>query len=152
MTPEDIRRQNAWIKAQRRKGKKGTALLKDVKKPKRPLSAFFEFMLDHRQQYGGGAGITELAKEAGEKWKALSPQEKEVRWLLARLSLWLNSDMCLLALHSLMSKKLLAPKNNTGATWRRTMRLSNANVMIPSHSIAVGSTRECFLSLRLHAS
>ncbi|KDN39094.1 HMG-box [Tilletiaria anomala UBC 951] len=77
LSPEDIRRQNAWIMAQRRKGKKGTALLRDQQKPKRPLSAFFEFMMEYRAQQGGAGSVVSVAKEAGEKWKAMSAAQKQ---------------------------------------------------------------------------
>ncbi|EPQ31614.1 uncharacterized protein PFL1_00947 [Pseudozyma flocculosa PF-1] len=76
LTPEDIRRQNAYISAQRKKGIKGTALLRDPAKPKRPNSAFFEYLAELRAQDSTGASATEIARKGGEKWKSMSPSSR----------------------------------------------------------------------------
>ena len=77
LSSEDIKRQNKWIAAQRKAGKKGKALIKDPKKPKRPLSAFFEFMQEYRVD-NSVSDVRTLGKEAAQKWKALSADEKSV--------------------------------------------------------------------------
>ncbi len=78
LTTEDIRRQNAWLRHQRSKGKKGTALLVDQKKPKRPLSGFFRFLSEFRAAQPDDKPVRELASAAGEKWKSLSAEERQV--------------------------------------------------------------------------
>ncbi|KAN0061456.1 hypothetical protein ACQY0O_006303 [Thecaphora frezii] len=76
LTPEDIRRQNAYISAQRKKGVKGQALLRDPAKPKRPNSAFFEYLSDLRAKDSSNTSVTELSKKGGEQWNSMTPQQK----------------------------------------------------------------------------
>lgn len=85
LTTEDIRRQNAYISAQRKLTKpgerrtgKGGARLRDPSKPKGPLSPFMEFMIDFRKSpEAEGVPILELTKKAGATWRELSPSEKQ---------------------------------------------------------------------------
>ncbi|PWN48585.1 hypothetical protein IE53DRAFT_187569 [Violaceomyces palustris] len=81
LTPEDIRRQNAYISSQRKKGHKGHAMLRDPTKPKKPLTAFFEYLSDARskdQDYQAGTiSIRDFAKKCGETWKAMTKEEKD---------------------------------------------------------------------------
>ncbi|AQK73434.1 HMG1/2-like protein [Zea mays] len=50
-------------------------------KPKRPPSAFFVFMSEFRQEYQalhpGNKSVATVSKAAGEKWRAMSDQEKQ---------------------------------------------------------------------------
>jgi hypothetical protein len=51
--------------------------------PGRPVTAFFEYLSEFRESkeaksLTGKDGITLIAKKAGEKWKAMSHEEKEV--------------------------------------------------------------------------
>lgn len=81
LTPQDIRRQNAYIAAQRKKGIKGTAMLRDPAKPKAPKTPFFSFMSDLRSKdpSGGAAAVVDFARKAGEQWKNMTADEKKVR-------------------------------------------------------------------------
>ncbi|KAB8088356.1 hypothetical protein EE612_012926 [Oryza sativa] len=49
-------------------------------KPKRPPSAFFVFMSEFRQEYQAAhpdnKSVAAVSKAAGEKWRAMSEQEK----------------------------------------------------------------------------
>ncbi|CDY46957.1 BnaA02g32890D [Brassica napus] len=50
-------------------------------KPKRPLTAFFIFMADFRKTFkeeNPDAGVKDVAKQGGEKWKSLDEEEKKV--------------------------------------------------------------------------
>ncbi|KAL9453210.1 hypothetical protein AB3S75_008915 [Citrus x aurantiifolia] len=53
----------------------------DSNKPKRPPTAFFLFMDDFRKEYKeahpDSKGVTGVAKEAGEKWKNMTDEEKK---------------------------------------------------------------------------
>ena len=76
LSPEDIKRQNAYIASQKKKGIKGTAFLRDPAKPKRPNSAFFEFLNDLRASEAVIPNITEFSKRGGERWKQMTPEQK----------------------------------------------------------------------------
>lgn len=76
LSPEDIKRQNAYIASQKKKGIKGTAFLRDPAKPKRPNSAFFEFLNDLRASEAVIPNITEFSKRGGERWKMMSAEQK----------------------------------------------------------------------------
>lgn len=78
LTAEDIRRENAYISAQRKKGKTGTARLRHPTQPKIPLSAFFRFTQVYRSENPDVASqsIVEIAKQAGARWKSMSPSDK----------------------------------------------------------------------------
>ncbi|KAJ9474223.1 putative Non-histone chromosomal protein 6B (putative) [Pseudozyma hubeiensis] len=76
LSPEDIKRQNAYIASQKKKGIKGTAFLRDPAKPKRPNSAFFEFLNDLRASEAVIPNITEFSKRGGERWKQMSAEQK----------------------------------------------------------------------------
>ncbi len=76
LSPDDIKRQNAYIASQKKKGIKGTAFLRDPAKPKRPNSAFFEFLNDLRAHETNIPNITEFSKRGGERWKMMSAEQK----------------------------------------------------------------------------
>lgn len=76
LSPDDIKRQNAYIASQKKKGIKGTAFLRDPAKPKRPNSAFFEFLNDLRASETNIPNITEFSKRGGERWKMMSTEQK----------------------------------------------------------------------------
>ncbi len=76
LSPDDIKRQNAYIASQKKKGIKGTAFLRDPAKPKRPNSAFFEFLNDLRASESVIPNITEFSKRGGERWKQMTPDQK----------------------------------------------------------------------------
>ncbi|XP_054810253.1 high mobility group B protein 7-like [Prosopis cineraria] len=64
-------------KAKVEKGKKG----KDPNKPKRPPTAFFVFLEEFRKSFKeanpDSNDVKRVGKEAGEKWKSLSDEEKK---------------------------------------------------------------------------
>ncbi|CAN1325378.1 High mobility group B protein 7 [Linum perenne] len=66
-------------KPKRTKKEKGAA--KDPNKPKRPLTAYFIFMADFRKEYKEAnpdcKEPKKVAKDAGEKWKSMSEEEKK---------------------------------------------------------------------------
>lgn len=79
LTTEDIRRQNAYLAAQKKKGKKGgMARLRDPAKPKMPVSPFFHYLSEVRQRPSSGLPTTELARNASIEWKSMSKEDKEV--------------------------------------------------------------------------
>lgn len=61
-------------------GKRGKRAEEDARpgNPGRPLTAFFEFLNTVKEGEGKDLGVVERAKLAGEKWKAMAEQEKEV--------------------------------------------------------------------------
>ncbi|PWN35994.1 uncharacterized protein FA14DRAFT_160916 [Meira miltonrushii] len=80
LTPEDIKRENAYISSQRKKGKSGVpARLRDPTKPKAPKTPFFQFFSDFRSKSSDlvNLSVPEAAKRAGAAWKNLTTEEKE---------------------------------------------------------------------------
>ena len=56
------------------------AKAKESGQPPRPLTAFFEYLETFRSGEGKGLGVVELAKKAGEEWKAMVDEEKQVSY------------------------------------------------------------------------
>lgn len=78
LTPEDIKRENAYITSQRKKGKSGIARLRDPTKPKAPKTPFFQFFSDFRSKNEiANLSVPEIAKKAGAEWKTLTADEKD---------------------------------------------------------------------------
>jgi hypothetical protein len=46
--------------------------------PRKPMTAFFEFMQSFREKEGSGMAVTEVAKQAGDKWRNMSEDDKQV--------------------------------------------------------------------------
>lgn len=76
LTSEDIRRQNAYLRDQKKKGKSGSGKLDDPSKPKHPLTSFFIFLKEFRDRNEGS--VIELGSKAGAEWKAMSEEQKQV--------------------------------------------------------------------------
>jgi len=76
MTPQEIKTENTKrrLLAKKYKQKHNTHLIKDPNAPKRPVSAFLRYANDTRVP---GASVTEGAKEASQRWKALSVSDKQ---------------------------------------------------------------------------
>jgi len=86
LTPDDIRRENAFRAAQRKAGKSRRGNLKDPNAPKKPLSAYFMFLQYIRANQGLVTEVfgdeTETTKQsvlAAAKWRSLTDEEKKVR-------------------------------------------------------------------------
>jgi hypothetical protein len=77
MTPQEIKIENSKrrLLAKKYNQKTNTHIIKDPNAPKRPISAFLRFSIENRTP---GAGVTEAAKEAGQRWKAMSVSDKQV--------------------------------------------------------------------------
>jgi hypothetical protein len=76
LSPQDIKRQNAYIAAQKKMGKKGTAYLRDASKPKRPRSAFFEYLGELRSKKSPIPSVTQFTRDAADVWKQMTADEK----------------------------------------------------------------------------
>ncbi|SPO35344.1 uncharacterized protein PSFLO_00815 [Pseudozyma flocculosa] len=84
LTPEDIRRENAFRTAQRKAGKSRKGNLKDPNAPKKPLSAYFLFLRAIRadpnmtqEVFEGESETTKQSVLAAAKWRSLSETEKQ---------------------------------------------------------------------------
>lgn len=78
LTAEDIRRQQAYIRDQQKKGKKVTKpRLRVTDQPKQPVTSFFHFLAEERAKQGD-LSVKDMAKQAGAKWKSMSAEEKQV--------------------------------------------------------------------------
>jgi HMG (high mobility group) box/HMG-box domain len=80
LTPEDIKRENAYITSQRKKGKSNIARLRDPTKPKAPQTPFFQFLTEYRSKNSSESAslsLPEFAKKAGAEWKKLTADEKD---------------------------------------------------------------------------
>ncbi|ORX41251.1 hypothetical protein BD324DRAFT_596904 [Kockovaella imperatae] len=83
LTPEDIRAENAFRAQQRKEGKSRKGNLKDPNAPKKPLSAYFLFLKDIRENddlrmrvWGDETETTKQSVLAAERWRSLTDDEK----------------------------------------------------------------------------
>jgi len=85
LTPEDIRRENAFRTAQRRAGKSRRGNIKDPNAPAKPLSAYFMYLQKIRSDpamvedvFGGEMETTKQSILAAQKWRSLTDEERKV--------------------------------------------------------------------------
>ena len=88
LTPEDIKKENAYRTAQRRAGKSRRGNIKDPNAPKKPLSAYFMFLqwirADEervRKVFGEERETTAQSVLAAETWRNMSDEEKKVSFV-----------------------------------------------------------------------
>lgn len=85
LSPEDIKRENAFRTAQRKAGRSRKSNLKDPNAPKKPLSAYFMF-LQHirsepflvREVFGNEQETTKQSVLAAAKWRSMTDDERKV--------------------------------------------------------------------------
>ncbi|KAJ7646545.1 hypothetical protein FB45DRAFT_732650 [Roridomyces roridus] len=84
LTPEDIRRENAFRSAQRKAGKSRKNNIKDPNAPKRPLSAYFMFLQWIRANpelvreiLGDETETTKQSVLAAAKWRSMTDDERK---------------------------------------------------------------------------
>lgn len=84
LSPEDIKRENAFRTAQRKAGRSRKSNLKDPNAPKKPLSAYFMF-LQHirsepflvREVFGNEQETTKQSVLAAAKWRSMTDDERK---------------------------------------------------------------------------
>lgn len=93
LTPEDIKRENAFRSAQRKAGKSRKSNIKDPNAPKKPLSAYFMFLQRIRAHpelvrdiFGEETETTKQSVLAAAKWRAMTDDERKVRFFFLPLS------------------------------------------------------------------
>ncbi|KZT71445.1 hypothetical protein DAEQUDRAFT_665878 [Daedalea quercina L-15889] len=84
LTPEDIKRENAFRTAQRRAGKSRKGNIKDPNAPKKPLSAYFMFLQRIRSDpelvkevFGDETETTKQSVLAAGKWRSMTDEERK---------------------------------------------------------------------------
>ena len=89
LTPEDIKRENAYRTAQRKAGKSRRGNIKDPNAPKKPLSAYFMFLQRIRSDpelvkevFGDETETTKQSVLAAGKWRSMTDDERKVRYAL----------------------------------------------------------------------
>lgn len=85
LTPEDIKRENAFRTAQRKAGKSRKANMKDPNAPRKPLSAYFMFLQRIRSDpelvkevFGDETETTKQSVLAAAKWRSMTDDERKV--------------------------------------------------------------------------
>ena len=85
LTPEDIKRENAFRTEQRKAGRSRKMNMKDPDAPKKPLSAYFMFLQHIRsdpelvnQVFGDEIKTTKQSVLAAAKWRSMTDDEREV--------------------------------------------------------------------------
>ncbi|KAI0920908.1 hypothetical protein AcW2_006038 [Taiwanofungus camphoratus] len=88
LTPEDIKRENAFRTAQRKAGKSRKGNIKDPNAPKKPLSAYFMFLQRIRSDpdlvkevFGDETETTKQSVLAAGKWRSMTDEERKV-WII----------------------------------------------------------------------
>jgi len=86
LTPEDIKRENAFRTAQRKAGRSRKSNIKDPNAPKKPLSAYFMFLQRIRSDpalvrevFGDEQETTKQSVLAAAKWRSMTDDERKVR-------------------------------------------------------------------------
>ncbi|TFK68188.1 hypothetical protein BDN72DRAFT_769649 [Pluteus cervinus] len=84
LTPEDIKRENAFRAAQRKAGKSRRSNIKDPNAPKKPLSAYFMFLQRIRANpqlvldiFGDETETTKQSVLAAAKWRSMTDAERQ---------------------------------------------------------------------------
>ncbi|KAJ7639129.1 hypothetical protein FB45DRAFT_904795 [Roridomyces roridus] len=84
LTPEDIKRENAFRSAQRKAGKSRKSNIKDPNAPKKPLSAYFMFLQRIRANpelvreiFGDETETTKQSVLAAAKWRSMTDDERK---------------------------------------------------------------------------
>jgi len=84
LTPDDIKRENAFRAAQRKAGKSRKSNIKDPNAPKKPLSAYFMFLqrirADQRlvrEIFGDETETTKQSVLAAAKWRSMTDDERK---------------------------------------------------------------------------
>lgn len=85
LTPDDIKRENAFRAAQRKAGKSRKGNIKDPNAPKKPLSAYFMFLQRIRSDpalvhevFGDESETTKQSVLAAAKWRSMTDEERKV--------------------------------------------------------------------------
>lgn len=85
LTPDDIKRENAYRTAQRKAGKSRKSNIKDPNAPKKPLSAYFMFLQRIRANphmvqeiFGDETETTKQSVLAAGKWRSMTDDERKV--------------------------------------------------------------------------
>lgn len=84
LTPDDIKRENAFRTAQRKAGKSRKGNIKDPNAPKKPLSAYFMFLQRIRSDpvlvhevFGDETETTKQSVLAAAKWRSMTDEERK---------------------------------------------------------------------------
>ncbi|KAK0453945.1 putative HMG1 protein [Armillaria borealis] len=84
LTPDDIKRENAYRAAQRKAGKSRKSNIKDPNAPKKPLSAYFMFLQRIRANphlvqeiFGDETETTKQSVLAAAKWRSMTDDERK---------------------------------------------------------------------------
>lgn len=84
LTPDDIRRENAFRTRQRKEGKSRRSNMKDPNAPKKPLSAYFMFLQRIRANphlvrdiFGDETETTKQSVLAAAKWRSMTDAERQ---------------------------------------------------------------------------
>lgn len=84
LTPDDIKRENAYRAAQRKAGKSRKGNIKDPNAPKKPLSAYFMFLQRIRADpklvreiFGDETETTKQSVLAAAKWRSMTDAERQ---------------------------------------------------------------------------
>ena len=102
LTPEDIKRENAYRTAQRKAGKSRKGNIKDPNAPKKPLSAYFMFLQRIRadpdlvrEVFGDETETTKQSVLAAAKWRSMTDDERKVRTFVGRYDISPNAPVYL---------------------------------------------------------
>lgn len=85
LTPDDLKRENAFRTAQRKTGMSRRSYMKDPNAPKKPLSAYFMFLQRVRSEpalvdeaFGDETDTTKQSVLAAAKWRSMTDEERMV--------------------------------------------------------------------------
>lgn len=147
LTPEDIKRENAFRTAQRKAGRSRKSNLKDPNAPKKPLSAYFMFLqrirsdpLLVREIFADEQETTKQSVLAAAKWRSMTDDERKV-WLIITIATS-SAQLCSL------SRSWLRRSRKKSST---RLREDSTRKERPGSVLELASTSASFLDPRLRA-
>ncbi len=158
LTPDDIKRENAYRAAQRKAGKSRKSNIKDPNAPKKPLSAYFMFLQRIRANphlvheiFGDETETTKQSVLAAAKWRSMTDDERKVS---IHATLWVS--FLLMVLCSLFlrrpNRRRWSTKLREGYTKREPLRWVRPSISASCLAVRVLGTSRWSLKAKVKAS
>jgi hypothetical protein len=134
LTPDDIKKENAFRTAQRKAGRSRKSNIKDPNAPKKPLSAYFMFLQRIRSDpalvreiFGDEQETTKQSVLAAAKWRSMTDDERKVRKNLCHNCVISSSHFSSLSLRK-PSRRSLSTRLHVGCTRKAPLILAQVSI------------------------
>lgn len=137
LTPDDIKRENAFRTAQRKAGRSRKSNLKDPNAPKKPLSAYFMFLqrirsdpLLVREIFGDEQETTKQSVLAAAKWRSMTDDERKVGCQRAAFIVLVTNATHYSHSWLKLNKRSLSMKLRDDSTRKERLELETASISV----------------------